>query len=74
MHTVKPFDPLKTFKKVENLLLEATQNGYCMFVNDGTVQFFKGANPPRNKWGMVEEQKALYSCDIRICADGGATL
>ena len=72
--TKKEFDAIKTFKAVERLLLEATKNGYCMFVNDGTVQFFKGANPPRNKWGMVEEQKALYSCDNMIFADGGATL
>ena len=32
------------------------------------------SNPPRNKWGMVEEQKAVYTCDNKIFADGGATL
>lgn len=74
MPTVKQFDLLKTFKQIEKLLLEATRNRYCMFVNDGTVQFFKGVNPPRNKWGMVEEQKAVYTCDNKIFADGGATL
>ena len=70
----KEFDAIKTFEAIEKLLIEVAKNGYCMFVNDGTGQFFKGANPPRNQYGMVVGDAATYSCYPLINADGGASL
>lgn len=61
------------FRRIESALLELTKDGYFMFVNDGTVQFFKGS-PPRNKRGEVIAEKSCYDCNPTILADGGATL
>ena len=70
----RKFDIRRTVRSVERLLIEISRNGYCMFINDGTVQFFKGINPPRNKRGEVIADEAIYNCDTQISADGGATL
>lgn len=61
------------FRRIENALLELTKEGYSMFVNDGTVQFFKGC-PPRDRNGQVIADEACYNCSTAINADGGATL
>ena len=61
------------FRRIEKALLELTEEGFSMFVNDGTVQFFKGS-PPRNRRGEVIAEKSCYNCDTAIDADGGATL
>lgn len=61
------------FRRIEKSLLELTKDGFSMFVNDGTVQFFKGC-PPRDRNGQVIADKACYNCSPIINADGGATL
>lgn len=59
-------EAVKKAKEIERLLLALTEGGYCMFVNDGTVQFFHGANPPRDRFGMVKPDDAIYSCSPRM--------
>lgn len=63
-------------RRIDRLLRDMNKAGLCIFMNDGTLEVYRGQTPPRDKWGAVENSKSLMSFfDNAYCPmDGGATL
>lgn len=63
-------------RRIDRLLRDMQKAGLCIFMNDGSLEVYRGKTPPRDRWGAVENSKSLMSFfDVEYCPmDGGATL
>ena len=69
-------DEMSIKRRVDRLLRDMERAGLCLFVNDGTLEVYRGNVPHAEKSGMVDSTKAIMSFfDPKYCPmDGGATL
>lgn len=64
------------YLRIDRLLRDMKKAGLCIFLNDGMLEVYRGNEPPRDRWGAVENSKSLmdFFKEEYCPMDGGATL
>ena len=64
------------YNRLNLLFREMALNNLCIFVNDGTLEVYRGGNAPHLPDGRVDNTKSIMAfCGPSFCTfDGGATL
>lgn len=68
----------RIYLRLDRLLRDMKNAGFCIFVNDGTLEVYRGEEAPHTRFdGSVDNEQSIISFisggDYCSC-DGGATL
>ena len=63
-------------RRLSRVFRDMREANLCIFVNDGTLEVYRGQTPPRKRNGAVDNRNDImsFSGEPYCTFDGGATL